>query len=135
MTRKNQPDDEDAERDFQEGSLAFAVNKDLESALRDTDSRLLLFIAVGIALVFLARILHAPNTPRLLVAATGLLFILGGLGFTFYSVITRKQKVAIKYGLKCLACGHLPKSTDQIYQAAELEQCPSCRKRLSPQMP
>jgi hypothetical protein len=29
MTRKNQPDNEDAERDLQEGSLAFAVNKDL----------------------------------------------------------------------------------------------------------
>jgi hypothetical protein len=134
MTSENRSDNEDAATEFQEGSLAFAVNKDLESVLRGTDNRLLLFIAGGLALILLGRLLHASNALRLVIAATGLLCMLGGLGFTFYSVITRKRKIAIKYGLKCPACGPLPKSTDPIYQAAELEQCPSCRRRLSPQM-
>lgn len=126
--------EENEELSKNDAALLNALERDLSSTVRGADNRLFLFI--GLALVA-ALLPNYISMPRLAVDALSVLSfaaVLGGLAFTAWSVIQKKQAIAKKYGLHCSVCGRRPR-TSQIVLVAQVAQCSNCRNRLSPRIP
>ena len=122
---------EDEDSDLSDDPVLLALNKELESVLSFTDNRLIIFLGVLVAVTYLLEYLQAPSVVFFL----GVVFcIIGGLGYTIFSVLKGKQRVAARYGLVCRACGHRPK-TSQIMLAAQTQQCAACGNMLNLRQP
>ena len=59
----------------------------------------------------------------------GAIVIFGIIGFTIFRNVREKRQVAVKYGLRCPACGHTP-PPHMVMDAALLERCAKCKSRL-----
>ena len=79
-------------------------------------------------LIFLvaARLLGFNPTIIIIVGVTG---IFGGLAYVLYENIRKKRDILIRHGLKCPACGYLPRTINAsgvLYS----RQCLKCRADL-----
>jgi rRNA maturation endonuclease Nob1 len=120
----------DEEFDLVDDPVLFALNKDIESVLSFTDNRLLVFLCIALAAVFLPEHFHWPQLVTKSMSVASVFFVVGGIGFTIYSVIKAKQKIAASYGLVCNACGRKPK-TSQIMLVAQKRRCRGCGSELN----
>jgi hypothetical protein len=122
---------EDEEADFCDEPVLSALNKELDSVLRTTDNRLIIFLAVLFAAAYSLEQLHFSSD----VLFWGMAFCIGcGVGCTILSVRNGKQKIAEKYGLVCQVCGHRPKP-NEIMLTAQVQQCRACGNSLDMKMP
>lgn len=127
-------DDGDDESDLSDDPILSSLNTDLESVQRFTDNRLFIFVGAARAAAYLPDDLHVPPRAASVFYADAVTCIIGGIGFTIFSVIKGKHKVAERYGLVCQACGNRPR-TSHILFTARIGQCAACGKQLNVHKP
>jgi hypothetical protein len=130
----NEPIESDEERDIADDALLSALSVDLEAASRITDNRLLILIGVALILVLLPKFVRVPVWAVYTLAFLSGFSIIGGIAYTIWWSVQKKQSVANRNGLRCSACGPNPK-VFRIMQAATLRKCPSCRSALDVHLP
>ena len=118
--------EDDSELDISDDPVLSALNKDLESVLSFTDNGLIVFLVVVFAIAYFLEYLKVPSVALFTIVV---ICIFGGIGYTVYSVVRGKQRVAARYGLICDACGHRPR-VGQIMLVAQTELCPVCGNKL-----
>lgn len=125
---------DDDEGNIRDDPLLAALDRELNGALGFTDNRLLVFIGIALAAVYL---MNRPHLPAVLTVALEVLaatMLFGGTAFTIFSAVWRQQRVAARYGLVCAQCGRGPRTT-HILAAAELRQCDRCGHPLDVRRP
>ena len=125
MTPQDPPSCDDC-TDISEHPELHAIQLQLHAIDKRNDVRLLVALALNLALVFLLAQLHVEG---LWVNTIEIMFVVALLGGTVYSAIRQKQKLAARYGLVCARCGYLPWPST-ILSAATAQRCRKCGSRL-----
>lgn len=117
---------DDRETDIADDPLLRAINGDLHAINKRSDMKLLIALAMNLAVVVLFARLHIKSMWLDLLEAAVVVAILGA---TIYSVVRQKQRVAARYGLVCPVCGYRP-GVSMIMSAATAQRCRKCGSPL-----
>jgi hypothetical protein len=123
---REEPNPDDREADIADDPLLNAISSELHAINKRSDMKLLIALALNVAVVMLVARLQIKSMWLDLVEAAVVVTILGG---TIYSVVRQKQRVAARYGLVCSVCGYRP-GVSMILSAATTQHCRKCGSPL-----
>jgi len=123
---REEPNPDDRETDIADDPLLKAIRGELHAINKRSDAKLLIAIALNLAVVMLFAQLHIKSMWFDLSEAAMVVTIIGG---TIYSVVRQKQYVAVRHGLVCSVCGYRPGVT-MILSAATTQRCRKCGSPL-----
>ena len=123
---RQEPNPDDRETDIADDPLLKKISSELHAINKRSDIKLLIALALNLAIVALIAQFHIKSIWLDLLEATFVVMILGG---TIYSVIRQKQNVAARHGLACSVCGHRP-GVSMILPAATTKHCRKCGSSL-----
>ena len=117
-----------------EDPILESLDRDLDAVLQRTDLRLMIYIGIGVAAVYLPDYVSMPALAASILQVVAVVAMLGGIVFTIFSSVRGKQKVARRYGVVCHACGFRPKVND-IVGTANVGLCRRCGAELRVRQP
>jgi|SRR5262245_12403381 len=123
---REEPNPDDREADIADDPLLNAISGELHAINERSDMKLLIALALNVAVVMLFARLQIKSMWLDLVEAAVVVTILGG---TIYSVVRQKQRVAARHGLVCSMCGYRP-GVSMILSAATTQRCRKCGSPL-----
>lgn len=123
---REEPISGDRETDVSDDPLLKTISSELNAINKRTDMKLLIAIALNLAVVVLFAHLQVQSMWLDLLEAAIVVTIIGG---TIYSVVRQKQQVAIRHGLVCRVCGYRP-WVQMIMSTATTQRCHKCRSSL-----
>jgi hypothetical protein len=123
---REEPNVDDKETDIADDPLVNAISGELHAINKRSDMKLLIALALNLAVVVLFARLHIKSMWLDLLEAAIVVTILGG---TIYSVVRQKQSAAARHGLVCSVCGYRP-GVVMILSAATTQRCRKCGSPL-----
>jgi hypothetical protein len=117
---------DDRETDIADDPLLNAISGELHAINKRSDMKLLIALALNLAVVVLFARLHMKGMWVKLPEAAVVVAILSG---TIYSVVRQKQRVAGRHGLVCSVCGYRP-GVSMVMSAATTQRCHKCGSPL-----
>jgi hypothetical protein len=125
MTRE-ETSPHDREFDIHDVPLLRVIDSELHAINKRTDMKLIVVLALSLAVVVVLTRLHIKSMWLDVVEAVVVVMILGG---TIFSVVLQKRRVAVRHGLVGTTCGYGP-GPSMIMSAATTQRCRKCRARL-----
>jgi hypothetical protein len=124
---REEPNPDDRETDIADDPRLDAISGELHAIIKRSDMKLLIALALNLAVVVLFARLQIKSMWLDLSEVAVTIGILGG---TIYSIVRQKQSVAARHGLVCSVCGYRP-GVSMILSAATTRRCRKCRSSLS----
>jgi hypothetical protein len=117
----------DRESDIHDVPLPRVIDSELHAINKRTDTKLIIALALNLAVVVVFARLHIKSLWLDVVEAAVVVTITGA---TIFSVVARRRRVAQRHGLVCSMCAYAPSGESSIISAAITQRCRKCRARL-----
>ena len=126
MCKKDETVDDDAEGDIADSPLLSALYKDITRVEKHVDHQLLVVLVLLVPSAYLYEYSHFKSGW---LDAVCVVLVFGAIVIALLRNISKKRRIAEKYGLVCRACGHAPR-THMLLSAATTQRCARCGARL-----
>ncbi|WP_157278056.1 hypothetical protein [Methyloversatilis thermotolerans] len=129
--RSNENLTKDGEAEIPQEAFLCALDAETDSVNKIRDNKLLAAILlVVVGLYFGEQLIRNHEWLGIILV----LFCMGFIAYTIFRTAQDKQNVAVKYGLRCTRCGHIP-AAQMMASAATSRRCAKCGARLATKIP